>query len=63
MYFIPIFPLTDGVPKESQHHHVTTNRIQQEIAQNGNREKELIAVGKVLTLSEDTLEDKVTTRV
>ncbi|CAB3380718.1 Hypothetical predicted protein [Cloeon dipterum] len=41
-------------------HRIATSRIQQEIKEATQREKELIADGKIVTLSEDTVDSKVT---
>ncbi|XP_059491001.1 uncharacterized protein LOC132205754 isoform X2 [Neocloeon triangulifer] len=41
-------------------HRIATSRIQQEIMEATQREKDLIADGKIVTLSEDTVDSKVT---
>jgi len=38
---------------------LATARIQMEIAEHDMKERELMSAGKVLTLSEDTVDDKV----
>jgi len=40
-------------------HRIATSRIQQEILEATQREKELVATGTIQTLSEDTVDSKV----
>ncbi|KAF2361691.1 A-kinase anchor protein 2 C-terminal domain [Trinorchestia longiramus] len=55
---VSLSAVPNGSNKGAQHQ-LATNRIQLEIAENGQRERELMSAGKVLTLSEDTVDDKV----
>lgn len=54
-------PRPDVLPNDSRdvQHRIATSRIQLEIQEATQREKELLAAGKIQTISEDTVDSKV----